>query len=84
MRSNSTLEQELTNEIEKWSRKLDDAIPTVSPSTEHGEKLLKNLKAYRKDSKHFFEHGELIRSFECLIWAWALLEIGKELKHLKL
>ena len=27
--------------------------------------------------------GELIKSFECLIWAWALLEIGKELKHLE-
>lgn len=77
------LEQELTQEIEKWSRKLDEAIPLTAPSDDSGEKLLENIRAYREDSKHFFRRNELIQSFECLIWAWALLETGKELKHLK-
>ncbi len=83
MRSSSMLEQELREEIQKWSRKLDGAIPAAVPSDDRGKELLKNIGAYRRDSKHFFGCGDLIRSFECLIWAWALLEIGKELGHLK-
>ncbi len=45
--------------------------------------MLQNIKAYREDSRHFFKRGDLVKSFECLIWAWALLESGKELEHLR-
>jgi hypothetical protein len=83
MRSNNTLEEELRKEIMKWTNKLDKALLGAAPSSDRGEKLLKNIQAYREDSKHFLERNDLIRSFECLIWAWALLELGKELDHLK-
>ncbi len=78
-----TLESELTREIKKWTTKLDKALSTANAVDERGTEMLSNIKAYREDSKHFLECGDLIKSFECLIWAWALLEVGKELKHLE-
>ena len=78
-----SVEAELTDEIKKWSKKLDDSLPKTRALDDHGAKMLENIGAYRKDSKHFSELGDLVKSFECLIWAWALLELGKELKHLR-
>lgn len=78
-----TLEAKLIEEIKKWTAKLDGAISTAGARSEQGKKMFSNIKAYREDSEHFLEQGDLIRSFECLIWAWALLETGKELEHLK-
>ena len=76
-------ESKLTKEIKKWTSKFDDAIPTAKVRTEQGKKMFLNIKAYREDSQHFLEKGDLIKSFECLIWAWAIFEIGKELKHIQ-
>lgn len=76
------LEEELREEIEKWSQKLKDALAAVEALDEKGEELLENARAYGEDQKHFLERGDLIRSFECLIWAWALLEVGRELGHI--
>lgn len=78
-----TLESELTREIKKWTTKLDKALSTTNAIDERGAKMLSNIRAYRGDSKHFLERKDFIKSFECLIWAWALLEVGKELKHLE-
>ena len=78
-----SLETELRGEIERWSKRLDESMPKTLPSDDRGTKLLTNLRAYRTDSKHFLESGDLVKSFECLVWAWALLELGKELGHLK-
>ena len=77
------MEDELTEEIKKWTTKLDDALSTAKARKDRGDKMLSNIRAYRKDSGHFLECGDLIRSFECLIWAWALLEVGKELGYLE-
>lgn len=74
------IEADLAAEIEKWSKRLDDSLLSVQPSGERGTKMLQNIKAYRNDSKHFLKRGDLIKSFECLIWAWATLELGKELE----
>jgi hypothetical protein len=49
----------------------------VRPSDERGRRLLENIEAYRKDSHHFRSRSP-VKSFECLIWAWALLEMGRE------
>lgn len=78
-----SVEASLVAEIEKWSKKLDDSLLGVSPSGEKGAKMLQNIRAYREDSRHFFGRGDLVKSFECLIWAWAILEVGKELEFLK-
>lgn len=77
------LEDELRAEIEKWSRRLDESLAGVKPSGERGARMLENIRAYREDSGHFSKQGDLIRGFECLIWAWAILEIGRELGHLR-
>ncbi|MDI6820489.1 MAG: DUF357 domain-containing protein [Candidatus Hodarchaeaceae archaeon] len=79
----SMLEQELAEEIEKWSRRLDDALSAAEPLDDRGGQLLENARAYNRDHRHFLGRGDLIRSFECLIWAWALLEVGEELGHLR-
>ncbi|MEM3723004.1 MAG: DUF357 domain-containing protein [Candidatus Hadarchaeales archaeon] len=76
------LEEELRGEIEKWSKKLDQSLAETAATSEMGEKFLKNILAYRSDSEHFAGKGDLIKGFECLIWAWAYLEIGRALGHL--
>jgi hypothetical protein len=78
-----TLESDLKAEIEKWSKRLDEILPLTTPVNEKGAKMIENIKSYRKDSEHFHKNGDLIKSFECLIWAWAVLEIGKEVEFLK-
>jgi len=78
-----SLESDLAGEIERWSRKLDDALRGVSPTDEVGRRMMENIRAYRSDSGHFLERRDLIRSFECLVWAWAILETGRELDHLR-
>lgn len=78
-----TLDAKLIEEIKKWTAKLDGALSVARARSEQGEKMFSNIKAYREDSGHFLKQGDLIKSFECLIWAWSLLEIGKELKHLE-
>ena len=78
-----SIEADLLAEIEKWSKRLDSSLVGVLPLSEQGSKMLENIKAYREDSKHFLDR-DLIKSFECLIWAWAILEVGRELGQLSL
>lgn len=73
-----SVEENLAAEIEKWSKRLDGSLHSANPTGERGTKMLCNVRAYRDDSKHFLARGDLIRSFECLIWAWAILELGRE------
>jgi hypothetical protein len=77
-----SLKDELESEIKKWTGKLDSALKSAKATDEQGKKLLLNIKAYMEDSGHFLAKDELVKSFECLIWAWALLETGKNLGHL--
>lgn len=77
------LSDELKQEIEKWSQKLDAKLPELVAEDKPGEEILENARAYRRDSKHFLQNDDLIKSFESLIWAWALTEIGEDLNHLK-
>ncbi|NOQ38217.1 DUF357 domain-containing protein, partial [archaeon] len=37
-----------------------------------------NIKAYISDTQHFIDKGDLVRAFEAVVWAWAWLEIGKD------
>ena len=78
-----TLEGKLIEEIKKWTAKLDGTLSTTRARSKQGEKMFSNIKAYRGDSEHFLKQGDLIKSFECLIWAWALLELGRELSYLE-
>ncbi|MEM2874691.1 MAG: DUF357 domain-containing protein [Candidatus Hadarchaeales archaeon] len=79
-----SVESELTCEIEKWSRKLEEALRRVRSSDRTGDQMLENIRAYHDDSRHFLKNRSLVKSFECLVWAWAILETGKNLGHLEM
>ena len=72
-------EEQLKEEIKKWMEKLGKAVDQVKVMSPKGVDFLTNIKAYQSDSLHFYNKGDLIRSFEALIWAWAYVEIGKEI-----
>jgi hypothetical protein len=78
-----SIEADLVTEIKKWSKRFDDSLLSIKPLGERGMKMLQNIHAYRNDSKHFLKYGDMIKSFECIIWAWAILELGKELELFK-
>jgi hypothetical protein len=69
-----TLEKELTDETLKWLKKIEDKLRNLKASDDD---YLKNIRAYILDSKYFLERKDLIRAFECVVWAWAWLEIGE-------
>jgi hypothetical protein len=73
-----SLESDLRREIDKWAQKLEREMPGIKAG-ERGAAFLANIQAYVNDSRHFAEKGDLIRSFEAIVWAWAWLEIAKEL-----
>ncbi|MCD6495665.1 MAG: DUF357 domain-containing protein [Candidatus Aenigmarchaeota archaeon] len=73
----------LKEEIEKWSKKIGTELENIESYGTKGREFLDNIKAYVSDSAHFLQNGDLVRSFEAIIWAWAWLEIGKDLEFLK-
>lgn len=75
-------EEQLREEIKKWMEKLEKAIDQAKALSPRGVEFLTNIKAYQSDSLHFYDKGDLVRSFEALIWAFAYVEIGKEMQIL--
>ncbi|RUM33071.1 MAG: DUF357 domain-containing protein [Archaeoglobus sp.] len=78
------LRKDLRKETEKWLSRAIEKLNKIKAcdSGEGGEDFLNNIKAYIEDSKWFLERGDLIRAFECIIWAWAWIEIGVDTGHL--
>ena len=76
-------EKKLKEEIEKWSSRMEKEMQNMEPYGTKGEDFLKNIKAYFKDTGYFLKKEDLIRSFEAIVWAWAWLEIGKEMGFLR-
>ena len=72
------LEEELRAETIKWLERAEERVKGLKGAGEKGEKFLENVKAYIRDSKWFLERGDLIKAFECVVWAWAWMEIGEE------
>lgn len=66
-------------EIEKWLDKIEAIADTIEIENAKGDEMLQNMKAYIADSKHFLEKGDYMRSFEAVIWAWAIFEICTDL-----
>ncbi len=46
-------------------------------------RFVDNILAYISDAEYFMEKGDLVRAFECVVWAWAWLEIGVELGKIR-
>ena len=74
--NNCKVEEELLNETLKWLRRIEKEIKTVKFGDKEGREFFENVKAYVKDAHHFLKEKDLIRAFECVVWAWAWLEIG--------
>ena len=72
-------EETLLAEINKWAKKIEKDTEGIKIKDKNKEHFITNIQAYIKDSKHFLAKGDLIRSFEAIIWAWSWLEILKEL-----
>ncbi len=66
-------------EIEKWLAKLEPLVPRIEVHDPKGEAFLTNIRAYVADSRHFMENGDMVRSFEAMVWAWSLWETCAEL-----
>ena len=73
------IEEKLREEIKKWTKKLEQSLNNTKAMSEKGIEFLTNIKAYQSDSLHFYNKGDLIRTYEALIWAWAYLEIGRQI-----
>ncbi len=78
----NSVEDQLKEEIKKWMGRLQKGLDGTKALDRKGVEFLTNIKAYQSDSLHFYDKGDLVRSFEALIWAWAYLEIGKEMEIL--
>lgn len=76
------LSEELKKETEKWLKKIENL--EFAAKFEKGKEFAENIKAYISDCKYFLREGELIKAFEAIVWAWAFLEISKELNLLKI
>lgn len=72
------LENELEEQIDKWTKRLEEKLEGLEvkdkEENDEVEEFIENINAYYKDSKHFKEKEDLIRSFEALVWAWAILD----------
>ncbi len=71
--------EELMRETEKWLKRIKSRLKDVKALNEKGKEFLRNIEAYVSDSEYFFERGDLVRAFECIVWAWAWLEIGLDI-----
>ena len=74
MRDKVTIE-----EINKWTEKMEKIVNDIEVIDSRGELMLTNLRAYISDSKHFLGQGDYVRSFEAIVWAWAIFEICVDL-----
>jgi uncharacterized protein len=70
------LETDLKSETLKWLGKAEILFGRISSKD---NRFAENIAAYLSDSRHFLDNGDLIRAFEAVIWAWAWMEIGKEI-----
>ena len=74
-----SVEEELKAQIKKWTEKIAAERKKIILADGEKESLLDNMDAYISDSRHFCSKKDYIRSFECLVYAWGILETLKEL-----
>jgi hypothetical protein len=73
------IEEELRKETLKWLERIKVRIEGIKAINRKGEEFLRNINAYISDSEYFLEKRDLVRAFECVVWAWAWLEIGLDI-----
>lgn len=67
------MEERLKAEIEKWSLKLNEKRASLH-ATKEAEGQLRIADDYIEDSRHFLKEGQLVESFEAIVYAWAIIE----------
>ena len=83
---NDKTKETLRKETKKWLDKIENkvnAVKLVDEKNKEHQRMLKNIHAYISDCKHFIKKDDMIRAFEAVIWAWAWLEILKDLNVLE-
>lgn len=78
------MEDRLREEILEMTQKIEPLIEKTEIVDNRGIEVFTNMRAYISDSKHFLKAGNLIKSFEAILWAWAILELGQELEIFKI
>ncbi|NPV61885.1 MAG: DUF357 domain-containing protein [Methanotrichaceae archaeon] len=73
-----SLDEDLREETLKWLTRAEELFSRISGE----EPFCDNIAAYLQDSRYFLQQGDLIRAFEAVVWAWAWMEIGLEMKVL--
>ena len=76
--------EKLREETLKFLEKIKPLVDGIEIVDERGNEMLTNMKAYIEDSKHFLKEGDMVRAFECSVWAWAILEICEDLDVFRL
>jgi len=74
----------LKAETKKWLERLKKKKEGIKARNKKGEEFVRNIDAYTSDAVYFLNNRDLVRAFECVVWAWAWLEIGAELELLEL
>jgi len=72
------IEKQLKSETEKWLKKAKEKRSKVVLLDKTKKDMIKNIDAYISDSQYFMKKGDFIRSFEAIIWSWAIIELGLE------
>ena len=73
-----SVDEQLKTETLKWLDKCEEEVARTKPLNSKGNEFMTNIKAYISDTQHFLDKGDLVRAFEAIVWAWAWLEIGKD------
>ncbi len=73
---NSSIEENLINETGKWKERIEIRLSQLVDCRD--DNFLRNIRAYIEDSDYFLAKNDPVRAFECIIWAWAWLEIGEQ------
>jgi len=74
----------MREETVKMIEKIEPLIDKIEVKDKKGEEMMENMKAYISDSKHFLKNKNYLKSFEAIVWAWAILEICEELDVFRL
>ena len=63
-------QEKLDQQTKKWLRKLEDRLKQRDEEVEQ----MKNVLAYKEDTKHFLEDDDYVRAWESIVYAWGILE----------
>ena len=75
---------DIEKETRKWIKELRSNLKKVNVNNGKGEEMLSNIKAYIADYEYFIEKGDLIRGFECAVWATAIFDTCRKLGVFKI